>query len=277
MIVSENGVIRKDGIRLENPFESGYTTGYGIFETVYVNNGEPLFLQEHYNRMKKSLPALKLADLPEYTTVREWCDDYLKELSAGSGMKSFSGKLRINWVKRGNFNADMHIYGDTFSYPREWYENGISSCFSEDVYFSGSKLDSIKTLSYAENIVEKSNAMENGYQEALRLNSNGDICEGTVSNVFWVKANILCTPALDTGALPGIIRQWVIEKAQGDGIETIETTCGKASLDEVDVIFFTNSLMGIMPVSLFENRKIETLEDKTYLLLRDKYLKLLEK
>ena len=277
MIVSENGVIRKDGIRLENPFESGYTTGYGIFETVCVNKGEPLFLQEHYNRMKISLPKLKLPDLPEYTTVREWCSEYFKELSIESGIKSFSGKLRINWVKRGSLSADMHIYGDIFSYPREWYENGICSCFSKDIYFTGSKLDSTKTLSYAENIVEKSNAMENGYQEVLRLNQDGVVCEGTMSNVFWIKENILYTPALETGALPGIIRQWVIEKAQEEGIEIIEKICGKASLDEVDAIFFTNSLLGIMPVSLFENRRVETLEDETYMLFKDKYRKLLEK
>lgn len=275
MLISENGIIHYDGIKLENPFKSGYTTGYGLFETLYVNKGEPLFLEEHYKRMKRSIHLMKLPAMPEYNIVVKWCNNYICALIKENCVSEFSGKLRINWVKSDGQSADLHIYGEAFSYPINWYKKGIRSGFSKDICYSGSKLDKIKTLSYAENIIGKSNAMEDGYQEAIRINRADEICEGTFSNVFWTSGNALYTPTIETGALPGIVRQWVIKTAIENEIEVVEKAFGKSVLNKVDSIFFTNSLMGIMPVSVFEHREIKTLDDNIYKLLSRKYKNLL--
>jgi len=275
LLVSENGMI-STGIRLENPYESGYTTGYGLFETILITRGKPLFLKEHYDRMKKSLHIMKLPALPDLELVVKWCEDYICALLQENCIIEFYGKLRINWVKSSSTSAVMHIYGEAFSYPIDWYEHGIKSTFSKDIYYSGSKLDKIKTLSYAENIIEKSNAMEDGYPEIVRVNEAGMICEGVFSNVFWITNNVLYTPALETGALPGIVRHWVLEFAKESGIECIEKAYGRSKINKADAIFFTNSLMGIMPVNEFENRKISTLDDTIYKLISSKYAILLE-
>ena len=277
MLISENGVIHDKGIVIENPFESGYMTGNGLFETICVNKGKILFLKEHYTRMKNSLQKIKLPALPEFEMVSKWCEDYIEALSGEGDRFLFSGKLRMNWVKKGCCKGDLHIYGDAFSYPMEWYHSGIKAGYGKAVYFTGNMLDKIKSLSYAENIIRKTNAMEDGFQEAVRVNGEGELCEGSVSNIFWVIGRTLYTPSMDAGILPGIVRNWALKKAKEMGIDTSEIITGKATLDRVDAIFFTNSLMGIMPVSNFENRPIHTLENGIYRQLREEYLNLLGK
>ena len=85
--------------------------------------------------------------------------------------------------------------------------------------------------------------------EALLLNEAGFITEGSVSNVFFVKASgLVTTPPLESGILPGITREMVMEMADTMGISVTEGNVSPDDLTQFDEAFLTNSVMEIMPL-----------------------------
>lgn len=122
-----------------------------------------------------------------------------------------------------------------------------------------------KTLNYGDNILEKRAAVNAGIDEKIFLNTKGQICEGTVSNIFFVKEKKLYTPTLSCGLLPGILRAYILET-----YDVEETVLYPEDLVKFDECFLTNSLMGIMPLFQIENvafkeRTVTNLLRKSYL------------
>ena len=79
--------------------------------------------------------------------------------------------------------------------------------------------------------------------ERLFLNTKEQISEGTVSNVFFVRKGVICTPEVSCGLLPGILREYLCESE-----EVKETDIYVQDLKWYQECFVTNSLMGILPV-----------------------------
>lgn len=95
-------------------------------------------------------------------------------------------------------------------------------------------------------------AKERGAYEAIMLNAEGMIAEGTVSNIFFVKDNVLCTPAPEVGVLDGITRELVISLAKKSGLRVSEDRFYPDDLFSASEVFFTNTTSEIMPVSQVE-------------------------
>ena len=134
-----------------------------------------------------------------------------------------------------------------FAYGPEVYERGFRLRISKMERNPRSHTVYLKTLNYLENVLEKEAATAAGFDEALFFNVNGSLAEGSMSNVFFVKAGKLYTPAREAGLLPGIVRGWVIEQfpvAQG--------LFSKADLAGAEEVFVTNSIAGVMPVAEIE-------------------------
>lgn len=112
----------------------------------------------------------------------------------------------------------------------------------------------MKSLHYMNNILAKREL--SGYasrsgepEEGLMLTAAGEVAEGIVSNVFFVKAGRLFTPEVGIGILPGITRSVVLELAVELGIEAEEGRYGWDVLTEADEIFTTGSVQEIVPVT----------------------------
>ena len=97
-----------------------------------------------------------------------------------------------------------------------------------------------KTLNYGDCILEKRAATAAGIQERVFLNTKGQICEGAVSNIFFVRKNKIYTPQMNCGLLPGILREYVLEN-----FEVNETVIYPEELMYYDECFVTNSLMPV--------------------------------
>ena len=112
---------------------------------------------------------------------------------------------------------------------------------------------SIKSTNYLENILAKQEANLQGADEGVWLNTKGYLAEGTMSNLFFIKAGTLFTPSLTSGCLPGTRRQLMLGLARSLQIPTDEGLYPLSDLLESDEIFMTNALMGIMPVSQIDD------------------------
>jgi len=133
----------------------------------------------------------------------------------------------------------------------------LKVCLAEARRNEFSKLTGIKSMNYAENILEKEAAIRKGFDEALFLNTQGQVAEGCVANIFWVKDGIVSTPSLDCGILEGTARARVIKKCEELEIPVREGAYVLEELYRADELFVTNALMDVMPVCLLEDKSFE--------------------
>ncbi len=228
--------------------DSGYFFGRGVFETILIKN-EPVFLQEHIERLNRGIKVLGLGD--------EVSKDNILKLINKYSIKNCVLKLAIS-----ERNLILEIRNN--KYKPEDYLKGFSLKLSNINRNSKSKLTYIKSLNYLENIIEREEALKKGYDEVLFLNEKGFVTEGSISNIFLVKGNKIYTPKVESGLLPGVVRNYIINE-----FKVIEKEITLDELFDADELFVTNSLLGIMGVSKLED-KIFT-ENKITISIREKY------
>ena len=110
---------------------------------------------------------------------------------------------------------------------------------------------------YVNSILAKTEATLAGFDEAIILNQDGHVCEGTGENIFIVDNGVLITPVLEDNVLPGITRDTVIQIAQSElGLEVVERTVDRSELYLADEIFLTGTAAHVTPVVELDNRPI---------------------
>jgi 4-amino-4-deoxychorismate lyase len=113
-----------------------------------------------------------------------------------------------------------------------------------------------KSLHYMNNIIAKRELLQSGVSsgaEGLMLTREGWLAEGIVSNLFFVKDEVIYTPDIATGILPGITRERVLELARHAGHSVVEGMFGWEQLQEADEIWLTNSIQELVPVTLLSD------------------------
>jgi branched-chain amino acid aminotransferase len=111
----------------------------------------------------------------------------------------------------------------------------------------------IKSLNFLNNILAKAEAKDRGAYEAIMLNAEGCLAEGTVCNIFFVRDGSVCTPSVAAGILDGITRETVIRLAKESGLSVHEGLFSPADILSATEVFFTNTTAEVMPVSRVED------------------------
>jgi len=228
----------------------GFSYGYGLFETIKFNEGKLIFFNEHWQRMKASCQDLDLDLKIEPEILKGYCHELIQANQVNNG------GLRITYAKNGN-EYFMVIATRKNHYSKEIYEKGFKLTQARSKRNPYSLLVRIKSNNYLENLLVLNEAKQMGFDEAVFSNVDGKVCEGAISNIFYVKNNKVFTPAVECGLLPGIIRQKVLDLARKEGI-SIET--GQFTIEELNAaeeIFITNSLLEIMPVSRIDEKRLD--------------------
>jgi branched-subunit amino acid aminotransferase/4-amino-4-deoxychorismate lyase len=107
-----------------------------------------------------------------------------------------------------------------------------------------------------ENILARMAARAAGCDEAILLNEQGYLAEGSTTNIFLASNGGLITPSLESGVLPGITRETVLEIARASNIKTLERQVELKELIEAEEAFVTNSILELMPLTWFEGKPI---------------------
>lgn len=212
--------------------DAGYYYGIGAFETILVMNGKPLFINEHMERLIMALEYLEIKK-------RVTSDEILKFIQLNEIVE---GVLKIAVSEQ-----NIHYTTRKNTYTANMYKNGFKLALCDFQRNETSPLTYHKTLNYAENILARKEAALKNCNEALFLNTKGEICEGSCSNIFFVKGEQLFTPSVSCGLLSGIIRNHICTTEHAE-----ECIIKKDDINKFDECFITNSIIGIMSV-----RKIE--------------------
>lgn len=213
--------------------DEGYMFGLGAFETIAVYNSKPLLLSYHLERLKKAL---------DFFCIKK--EIYEEDVSNFiSNNQIIDGVVKIMVSKENTTFTTRENH-----YTKENYEKGFSLDFSKIKRNESSPLTYHKTMNYGDNILEKRLARTRNIDEPIFVNSKNEICEGACSNLFFVKDKQLFTPATSCGLLEGTLRRYILTN-----YPVTETIIHPDEIDTFDEAFVTNALMGIMPVSKFEN------------------------
>lgn len=220
--------------------DEGFLFGMGAFETIAVEKGKPILLEKHLERLEQAADFFKLGSCSERGLSRERVLSYL----AGQDSKfTDHGVLKIVCSAE-----NLFFQMRTNTYSEEDYAKGFVADISKVRRNETSPLVYHKTLNYGDCILEKRAAAAAGINEKVFINTKGQISEGTVSNIFFVRKNMIYTPQLSCGLLPGILREYVMSK-----FSVVETIIYPDELMYYEECFVTNSLMGVMPVRQLGN------------------------
>lgn len=112
------------------------------------------------------------------------------------------------------------------------------------------------TGQYLNSIMGKQEALANGYDEAIMLNRDGNVSEGSGENIFVVRGGIAFTPPVAAGILDGITRHSVMVLLSEDGIEVREAELTRSDLYGADEVFFTGTAAEVTPVREIDGRPV---------------------
>ena len=235
--------------------DRGLLHGLGLFETLLAVDGDPKHVDRHLARLAKGLSRLSWA-LPDFdlkSAMIELLDrNGLKEGRARVRLAVTGGSGPLNELAAG---ADSKVW--ISASPLAEAKDGCSLGLGLWQRNEHSPLVGLKCASYAENLVALDWAREQGHDEVLFLNTRGNLCEAATANLFLVLNDTLYTPSLDSGCLPGVTRELVIELAKEAGITVREDSLQLDDLQRADESFLTSSTRGVVPVTQFEGRVLK--------------------
>ena len=252
-------LVRRDEARI-SVFDHGFLYGNGLFETMRSYRGRIFRLEHHLQRLFRSLDTLKYpVSFTPASLVKAVCET----LEAN---QTPDAAIRLN-ITRGQGdpapNPDTCGHPSIIIFTREYrppspalYNQGYCAAMIRGRQSAQAPAVTMKTFSLINTIIARMEAKASGCHEGIMVNTDGFITECTVSNIFMIRGSRLQTPALESGVLPGVTRQAVLELAAPTRLQPEEDTFTPEQLLTADEAFVTNSLVEIMPLVKVDGHEI---------------------
>ena len=237
-VAEENAVV--------SVFDRSFRYGDGVFETLLVRKGKFFRWDQHLERLQRSAAFLRiplpcsavelLAEATELVARNKITEGTLRlQVSRGVGPRGYappeSAEPLVVMTAQPLNPAENRPWGLITSSRR---------------IAATDPLVGHKTCNRLIHVLAAMEACDRGADEALLLNTESHVAEGSTSNVFWIQDGVVCTPPLAAGALPGITRAAVLEICHALSLPSQERciTCDK--LLEADAVFLTFTSRGIV-------------------------------
>lgn len=219
-----------------------------IYEVLRVIDGKPIFLEAHIKRMKNSFKLVGQEFPLKFEEIRAKIRELVKKEN------KTIGNIKITY---GLNSRELKIFFIPHSYPTdEMYEKGVKTIF----YFGERSNPNAKIVNDDfRNKVNEEISRNNAY-EAILVDRNGFITEGSKSNIFMVKGNELITsPA--KAVLPGVTRGEIIELAHNIGVSVREEEYSYADIDKLDGMFISGTSPKVLPINSVGEIKLNPKND----------------
>ncbi len=284
-----NGRMVEDAEARISVMDRGFLYGDGVFETVRIHHGRPVWLDRHLARLAHScraihldgaLPAVDWPEVFQQVIDRNRLDHALIRLTvsrgvgepgggdggdddgvgagaAGAGVALGDGDARL---------AASRVEPTVVLMPRalphltaQQRRDGVPviiTTIRRPSPLSGPT--HAKTLNYLNSVLARHEAAARGAFEGLQLTPDGYLAEGAMSNIFFVTRKTLHTPSPACGILPGVTRAMALEiaPALGLGLRVREGRYRPGALNNADACFLTGSGIGILPVAAIDGKPL---------------------
>jgi len=254
--------------------DRGFSYGDGFFETmVWENLGgniKPIlkvqYWKKHVQRIKDGCKLMQIK-FPDYNTLIDQRNKILGR-SFNSGMKSGILKLIITRGSGGRgykFENNMKSTLAFLSFkktnqPKIFYNRGIDLTYCKTKLSVNERLSGLKHLNRLDSVLARSE-WDDEYFDGVFLDMNDNLLEGTMTNIFFVKKEILITPPIVGAGISGIMRKVVMENAKLFFKKILVKKINKKFIDDFDQMFVTNSVIKVLPVRSLNKKKFKICEN----------------
>ncbi|WP_456380054.1 D-amino acid aminotransferase [Thiolapillus sp.] len=238
--------------------DRGFLFGDGVYEVIPAYAGQPFRLGEHLRRLDASLEGIRMSPPLDEDRWR----NILARLLAQRGDADQQIYLQIT---RGAYGKRLHSIPEKVKptvmafatelahRDPELVKQGMSVITLDDIRWQRCNIKAITLLA---NILAQQQARDDGAEEAI-LVRDGLANEGTASNLFIVKENLIITPPKSRHLLPGITRDLVLELARDAGLPHAEASIHVEELETAEEIWITSSTKEVMPVTRLNGQPVD--------------------
>jgi aminodeoxychorismate lyase len=251
MVVFLNGQFVPEAKAVVPVNDRGFMYGDGLFETMRVFNGKPFRMAQHLERMVRGANYLKIQLPFAPKELQQFAGQLIEKnkmpdavlrvtLTRGPGARGYSPKN----TGTPTVVMTMHEIAPVDpANPPSW--NLVTSSFQVP---ASDPLASFKTTNKLLQIAASAEAEAKDADDALLINTNGEVAETASANLFWIYHDKICTTPTGRGALPGITRAVVLEICQVLGLQTNKRVIKREALKNAEAIFLSQSALGLVSI-----------------------------
>lgn len=240
--------------------------GKSLYEVIRIIDGTPLFLDGHIHRLENSFRLENLKFPFNENEIKE----NIFQLVKANDRKIGNVKLVFNYIDN---KLNFYIYFIPHKYPNESdYENGVKT-----IIYHGERNNpnaKVINLDFRNNVDKK--IKEKDVFEAILVDRNGNITEGSKSNIFMVKDNKVYT-APKEDVLPGITREVVIKVCQKCGLEVVDKRINYKDINKLDGLFISGTSPKVLPIREVDGIEFNSQKVENIKLIRKGYDEYIEK
>jgi len=231
-----------------------------IYEVIMILNKKPLFCEEHLVRMIKSV------ELSDHKMLRskEELEADIRTLIEANDIEH--NNIKIEMCFTGVNEGETRVFCIPSNYPdEETYKAGVPT-----VLYNISRVNPNVKLHNQDFKTEIEKIREGKYFEVILVNKNFLVCEGSRSNLFFVRDGKILTPKGEN-VLMGITREMVFKTANDNGIPIKELDIQVFDIGEFDAAFITGTSIGVLPLKGISNVEFDSVNNETVKLMQKLY------
>jgi len=260
MIVALNGKLVPEEQALVSVFDRGLLYGDGLFEAVRIFNGKPFRWEQHEERFRQGAAFLGIKVPEQPGGLRALADELVTRnqlsncllrilLTRGTGPRGYSPK----GADRPTLAMSLHPAPDRPQDPVAW------RLMTSSVRLPANEpLANFKTCNKLAQILARTQADAAGANEALLLNTDGLVVEGSSSNLFWVEDDgKVQTPPLAAGILAGVTRAAIIELCRASGLKVGEGETTPERLRRSEGVFVSLTSAGVAEATEIDGHRLQ--------------------
>lgn len=241
-------------------YDRGFLYGDSVFETVRTYGGEPFALAEHMARLERSAARVGIA-MP--VPAADFAMEIRRAVRAARNPESYARAMLTRGA--GPVGLDPALAGDPLRVvlveplqplPTSFYRDGVAVVTVRTERAADAAQGGAKVGNYLASLLALQDAKARGAHEAIILDAQGRVVEGTTSNVFAVRGGEILTPPERAGILLGITRAHLIDIAAELGRPLHEVELTPADLASADEVFVCSSLREVVPVVKVDDRTV---------------------
>jgi branched-chain amino acid aminotransferase len=264
-VINCNYYIR-DGIVKELDFSEEAITSMGVtlYEVIRVASGVPLFLEEHLNRLENSAKLTKISLKYDNEEIKKQLNLLIEK------NKIYEGNVKI--IFNHNLEDNFYAYFIKHKYPTdEMYADGVETM----LYHGERENPNAKVINsnFRKKVDEK--IAEAQVFEAILVDNNNNITEGSRSNIFMIKGNDIITASIKE-VLPGVTRDRVIHLLKSLNFNVLESNIKYTELTKMDALFITGTSPKVLPINKVNDIKFNSPHNPILIKIIIEYNKLIE-
>ena len=244
--------ILNNEIKNKSEFDEKYIfDGKSVYEFIKVKEGVPIFLEDHMDRV---VLTLKLNKLDLFISIDEIIIK-LKKLISVNNITNGNIKFILNY---NNDDKNFITYFIKHSYPsKQQYIEGVDTI----LYYAERKDPNSKIIDMGLRKAVNAEIRKNDVYEALLVNKENFITEGSRSNIFFILEDKIITPPVKS-VLPGVTRKWIFNICKELSLDIIESEVSVAELENFKGIFMTGTSPDALPIRKVNKMKFNSSDEK---------------